>query len=418
MAINTTGQPQYIKDLLDWGSGYKMSWTGNNWLSGTSKTTITYSFQTNFSETPADVQVLSSATRAKVLDAMGFWQNVANVTFSENNSSAKLAINAWKLTSAPSDGTLGITYNNFLGTKITQSEMTIQPNLTYEAGGEGRIVLIHELGHVLGLGHPADDPFSSVYNNDSTVMSYLSGDLTSDFIPNKPMIYDIAAAQFLYGANTSYNSTDTSYKLGDSRNVETIWDGAGAKDAIVANTSTTSALIDLREGFDFNGNQYYSQMANETLFLAFNANIENAIGSDGSDRIYGNALKNRIEGGSGVDKIKGYSGNDKIYGGSGSDRIDGGAGADVLYGQSGSDTFTFGSLNDSTDTVRDTIKDFTSGSDKIDLPDSKFTSLSNFNIIHTTLNSEVVTILDAKASAFSIVFSGNETFSNSDFIFI
>jgi VCBS repeat-containing protein len=79
---------------------------------------------------------------------------------------------------------------------------------------------------------------------------------------------------------------------------------------------------------------------------------------------------------SGNDTIKGNDGADTIYGGSGSDTINansgngthlGGHGPDSLTGGNGNDRFVFLSVADSRAARFDTISDFRSGSDRIDL---------------------------------------------------
>ncbi|HEX8625792.1 MAG TPA: M10 family metallopeptidase C-terminal domain-containing protein [Allosphingosinicella sp.] len=56
-----------------------------------------------------------------------------------------------------------------------------------------------------------------------------------------------------------------------------------------------------------------------------------------------------------------------VAGGSGSDRIEGGLGSDLLTGGGGSDHFVYRAVADSTSAGPDTIADFQSGTDKIDL---------------------------------------------------
>jgi Ca2+-binding RTX toxin-like protein len=77
-------------------------------------------------------------------------------------------------------------------------------------------------------------------------------------------------------------------------------------------------------------------------------------GNDLANAITGNAGDNYIRGGAGADFLSGLGGNDTLIGDSGIDRLTGGA---------GSDTFVF----TDTDQSRDTITDFVSGTDKIDL---------------------------------------------------
>lgn len=65
--------------------------------------------------------------------------------------------------------------------------------------------------------------------------------------------------------------------------------------------------------------------------------IENLIGSDYGDKIYGD---------SGINEISGEDGSDYLYGGSGDDTIHGGEGLDYLYGDAGNDTIYGDAGND------------------------------------------------------------------------
>ena len=106
-------------------------------------------------------------------------------------------------------------------------------------------------------------------------------------------------------------------------------------------------------------------------------------GGSGNDVINGNAGNDFIYSGSGDDFLNGGEGDDTLYGGigedtlngdNGNDRLVGGAGNDKLNGGAGSDTFVFASKLDGTSNV-DTILDFTSGVDKIELDSLFFASL-------------------------------------------
>ena len=135
--------------------------------------------------------------------------------------------------------------------------------------------LVHELGHGLGLAHPHDNgggstiwpgvtgPFDSYGSNNLnqgifTVMSYNDGwDQVQDPYGNGlttygyvagPMAFDIAAIQYLYGANMSYHTGADTYTLPDVNAPGTywtcIWD-AGGIDQIVYG-GTRNVTIDLR----------------------------------------------------------------------------------------------------------------------------------------------------------------------------
>jgi Ca2+-binding RTX toxin-like protein len=90
-------------------------------------------------------------------------------------------------------------------------------------------------------------------------------------------------------------------------------------------------------------------------------------GTDQDDVIYGGSGKDKIIGNNGADVIFGGFGDDRIDGGKGNDIIIGGYGADIMTGGKGHDTFVFLSEIDSPPCQRDTISDFDSGRDRIDL---------------------------------------------------
>jgi serralysin len=89
------------------------------------------------------------------------------------------------------------------------------------------------------------------------------------------------------------------------------------------------------------------------------------VAGNGIDTIDGGAGDDRIEAGNGNDVLLGGAGADTLLGGNGDDVLNGGAGQDRLTGGSGADIFVF--AKDAVDGLIDTIVDFKSGVDKIDL---------------------------------------------------
>jgi serralysin len=285
-------------------------------------------------------------------------------------------------------------------------------------GERGLEALLHEIGHTLGLSHPAPydvaDSTPPTYADNAgftkdtlrwTVMSYftanaddprvdrtgggLTGDVTQDGInAATPLLYDILAVQTLYGADKTTRIGDDTYgfnaklsgpwrpvfDFSDANNpdpVIAIYD-AGGIDTLDASGYATNQRITLRPGA-------LSDIGNLTqnVAIAFNTVIENAVGGGGNDAITGNASGNRLQGGAGgdlirggagTDTLEGETGNDKLIGDAGSDRLIGGLGADRLIGGAGGDTFVFDALPG----LRDVIGDFTSGTDHIELASTVF----------------------------------------------
>lgn len=98
-------------------------------------------------------------------------------------------------------------------------------------------------------------------------------------------------------------------------------------------------------------------------------------GGDGKDKLDGGNGNDTLDGGVGDDDLKGQDGDDILIGGAGNDNLEGGDNTDVLYGGAGRDVMRGGAdanifrfdAGDSTNALRDIIKDFQQGVDKIDL---------------------------------------------------
>jgi len=99
-------------------------------------------------------------------------------------------------------------------------------------------------------------------------------------------------------------------------------------------------------------------------------------GRTGDGTINGTGRSDLIHGAAGNDTLKGNDGDHTIYGGSGSDTINGNIGSDTIVGGHGADDrtssnghgrFVHLSVADSNAPLFDTISDFISGSDRIDL---------------------------------------------------
>lgn len=104
------------------------------------------------------------------------------------------------------------------------------------------------------------------------------------------------------------------------------------------------------------------EAAGDTFFF-----VENLTGSAFNDVLRGDNGANVINGMGGNNALQGRGGNDILIGGIGNDKLQGDAGADTLTGGLGFDTFIFVAIGDSPFTGRDTITDFLSLTDKIDL---------------------------------------------------
>lgn len=348
--------------------------------------TISYAFRSTApSDMPDDTGEFTRFNAAQIIQAelaLQAWADVANIRFTRVGSGTggefAYSNNAAILFGNYATGAEGASAFAFYpGNQLPASasgDVWINSTLSYNqspsVGNYGGQVLIHEIGHAIGLSHPAEynagddvNPTyagSAIYYEDSrqyTVMSYFSESNTGANFGGRysaaPLLDDIAAAQLEYGVNTSTRTGDTVYGFGSTagrpwyeassssaRVIMAVWD-AGGNDTLNFSGFTQNQLIDLRSG-------YFSNVGGLTgnVAIAQGATIENATGGAGGDVINGNEVANRIFGQNGNDTLTGGGGQDYLRGEAGADSLFGGAEFDDLHGNMGADTVYGGDGDD------------------------------------------------------------------------
>lgn len=101
-------------------------------------------------------------------------------------------------------------------------------------------------------------------------------------------------------------------------------DGGLGIDTALFSSSTNPAGVVVNIGDDTTPGSATGQ-GTDTLI-----SIENVVGSDFGDRLYGNNAANRLDGGGGNDTLRGGGGNDVLIGGGGSNRFEVDAGTDTV----------------------------------------------------------------------------------------
>ncbi|MRX06410.1 DUF4214 domain-containing protein [Pseudoduganella sp. FT25W] len=293
--------------------------------------TLTYSFLTSVpKDATADdangFAAMDATQQQGVRTAMAAWAAVANITFREVSSNGEIQLG----TNDQGNGSSGYAYLPETGIGSVQLYTNNRDafNFSFAAGDFGIAVLIHELGHTLGLKHPGDynstggsidGPFlpAATDNIDYSQMSYIVG---SGFKLNgnygiTPMLYDIQAMQYLYGANMTYHTGADTYSFSKDAALQCIWD-AGGTDTFDFSACRDATIINLNAGTFSSTAPGYNNIS-----IAYNVTIERAIAGSGGSTIYANAAGNVITGGAGNDVIYEGAGNDQITGNGGSDTV-------------------------------------------------------------------------------------------------
>ncbi|KTE38206.1 MULTISPECIES: M10 family metallopeptidase C-terminal domain-containing protein [unclassified Sphingopyxis] len=307
-------------------------------------TTVVYALQGNPGDTGLNGGAAWAANGAAsaYAAALASWSAVANIQFQAatvayDGTGSRAGYDfVGRLSTTLPNGVLGQHTLPTTGDMVGEFNTTISyfTAASNQPGGLSFLTFVHELGHGLGLLHPhADEPGDDSFPglNDAfetgpfglnqgifTTMTYNDGYEDVGRSPSAnygwqmgPGAFDIAAVQYLYGANTTTGAGNTTYTMPTLNQAGTgwvtIWDVSGT-DTISAQGSQANAIIDLRAATLRNeegGGGFVSRNGGVLggFTIANGAVIENAIGGSGNDRIVGNSANNNLNGGDGWDTI-------------------------------------------------------------------------------------------------------------------
>lgn len=315
----------HIDSLLGgskWGGalGTAASLTYSFLIPGVSRYVSDYSGDNEYTNAYA----LTAAQKTAARLALTSWSEVANLGFSEVIDSASVAGDLrFGGYHGMGDSAAAWAYYPFeapVGGDVWIGPSTNDANPT--SGSYDFHTFVHEIGHALGLKHTFETEsnnnniLSGIY--DDARYSVMSYNADYDFLPSGPMLFDVAAIQYLYGKNMNWEAGNTIYRWdANARVFQTIWD-AGGVDTIDASNQLRAVNINLNSGqFSSIGQDIYnyaaSQYINNCLTIAYDCTIENATGSSYADELIGNAANNTLNGGSGADRMTGGDGSDTYY---------------------------------------------------------------------------------------------------------
>jgi len=270
------------------------------------------------------LQAFANITKLKFVEIPSNTQQNANIVFAASTN----------LGGASGDTQPSISSMQDIENTLIRIDFSSQQNARVEIGSDNYMTLLHEIGHALGLKHPrsygtggqdSQLPFliNAKDNNQYSIMSYNINPYQQEdgtyFYQNSgavaaktPLLYDIAAIQSLYGANTHYNGDNTVYRWDlNTDPFMTIWDSGGV-DTLDLSNQIKAQSIDLRAGefssvgavaFEYTNAPTVFFNAKNNLSIAYGTLIENAIGGGGNDTLIGNSIANQLTGGAGQDNF-------------------------------------------------------------------------------------------------------------------
>lgn len=410
--INGLAPDGALTDTSYWGMNNKTAYKWGEATLGTGAT-VTYFFdqKSNFS----DIE------KATFLKAFAMWSAVADITFAEVRNAKQAGVvlmrgkDGGAYTALETSDGFGVTP----GSPIAQGKISIDTSVPGfdlsgsldKYGGYGMSTIIHEVGHLLGLGHgglyngsanPKTDQFSAFDDRMYTIMSYISwSDSDAKFVGQNPyqntywgydntnnprnaphtfMGLDVVAIQQLYGAaertpfaggqTYGFHSTITGplaqfydFDVNGSPVVTLYNQGSG--NTLDLSGWSVGGFVDLRPGS-------FSSVGGlvNNLFVDFTTNITTAITGSGNDTLVANDWGGVLKAGGGSDLLVGGAGQDWLQGDGGRDVLVGGRGRDYLFGGTGADYFEFDAVGDSDKSAKkaDVILDFDRlGGDRIHL---------------------------------------------------
>ncbi|WP_309627550.1 DUF4214 domain-containing protein [Brevundimonas sp.] len=338
VSLTTAGAAQTLtRSNLSWATGLGQATNVNFAFRSTAPSTMP-------SETTGFTRFTDAQITATLL-ALASWSEVANITFTRVNDGDGFSDAATMLFGNYSSGSEGAAAFAFLPSNRADSsnsgDVWINNSLSYNATplllGYGQQVLTHEIGHAIGLSHPAaynatagqslTYAANAGYFEDSrqySVMSYFSETNTgasfgSGRYSAAPLMDDIAAVQRLYGANMTTRTGNNTYGFNSNAGqawfsatsttsilIFAVWD-AGGTDTFDFSGYSNAQVIDLRQGSFSNVGALIGNVS-----IALGAVIENAVGGAGADTIFGSAGDNVLTGGAGNDRIDGGLGSDTV----------------------------------------------------------------------------------------------------------
>ena len=279
---------------------------------------------------------MTDTQKAVVVDAFSYLSSLINVTFTLSDSTTGTAdINFGTNNQTSSAGYANPPNGSGDHPVFLMLDKASATNQSFSYGSYGWQTVLHEIGHTLGLKHPgnynaggggAAAPYlpTTTDNYRYSIMSYkpatdankvtaaATGYSYTGMNPGTYMTYDIAALQYIYGANTTAKADTKHQTLNfnkDWQGFETVWAADGG--TLDASTLTRANIIDLRQGaYSSIGIQTYGKttFGMNNVGLAYDSYLSTVNGGTAADAFFVDTANMDS-----TQTIDGGAGNDIVY---------------------------------------------------------------------------------------------------------